>query len=231
MERKLVLRYDARTMAKKILAVVVGIVVLLLAVIAMQPSEFTIKRSATINAPADVVYAQIADFKAWEAWSPWEKMDPNQARTYSEPSSGLGANYHWKGNDDVGEGNMKITDVKPNQQVGIDLDFIAPFETKNRTVFDLEDVNGATTVTWSMSGKNTFMGKAFGLFMNMDKMVGADFEKGLASMKTLSEAKAVEAKKAADAAAAAEIAKAMEAAAAAADAGIPDAGTADAGTP
>jgi uncharacterized protein YndB with AHSA1/START domain len=228
MERLLVLRYDPRTMAKKILAVVVGIVVLLLAVIAMQPGEFTIKRSATINAPADIVYAQVNDFKAWSAWSPWEKMDPNQARTFSEPSGGEGANYHWKGNKDVGEGNMKITSAKPFTQLVIALDFIEPFPANNVTTFDFSDVGGgATTVTWSMSGKNSFPAKAFGLFMNMDKMVGADFEKGLASIKEISEKNAAEAKKAVEAAEAEARAKAAEAANAA------DAGTAtpDAGTP
>jgi hypothetical protein len=227
MERVIVLRYDPRTMAKKILAVVVGIIVLLLAVIAMQPGEFTIKRSATINAPADLVYAQVSDFRNWANWSPWEKMDPNQTRTFSDPSGGDGANYHWKGNKDVGEGNMKITNATPFKKVTIALDFIEPFPASNTTVFDLEENGGATTLTWSMSGKNNFMGKAFGLFMNMDKMVGADFEKGLASMKEISEKNAAEAKKAREAAEAEALAKAAEAAAAA------DAGTAtpDAGTP
>lgn len=218
------MRYDARTMAKKILAVLGVALLLLVGVIAMQPSEFTIKRSTTVNAPAAVVSAQVADFKAWGAWSPWEKLDPSQARTFSEPSAGLGANYHWKGNKDVGEGNMKITALKPNEQLVIALDFVEPFPASNVTTFDFAEANGATTVTWSMSGKNNFMSKAFGLVMNMDKMVGADFEKGLASLKTVSEQQAAEvAKKAADEAAAAEAAKkaADEAAAGAVDAGTP----------
>lgn len=211
-------------MAKKILAGLAGVLVLLLAVIALQPAEFSIKRSATINAPADVVYAQLIDFKAWESWSPWDKLDPNQTRSYSTPSGGVAASYHWKGNSDVGEGMMRITDAKPNAEVGIDLDFIEPFPTRNRTVFTLAEANGATTVTWTMSGTNNFMGKAFGLFFDMDKAVGGDFEKGLATMKTISEQKAADAKKAAEAEAAkaAQEAQAAEAAAA---------GTTDAGTP
>lgn len=208
-------------MAKKILLAVGAVLVLFLVVVAMQPAEFSLKRSGTMNAPAAVAYALVADFKAWEQWSPWDKLDPKQERVYSEPSMGLGANYHWKG-DKVGEGNMKITEAKPGEHLSIALDFIKPFPASNPTTFDFAESNGVTTVTWTMSGKYDFMGKAFSLFMNMDKSVGGDFERGLAAMKTAAEAQAAELKKkAADEAAAAEAAKAAADAAAAVDAGTP----------
>ena len=205
-------------MLKKIGIALGALVVVFLIVVATRPATFEVKRSLLINAPADVVYAQISDFHAWGGWSPWDHLDPNMKRTYGDVASGVGASYHWVGNKDVGEGNMKITEAKPGEHVGIDLDFITPFEAHNRTDIDLVKTGEGTMVIWLMSGKNNFGAKAASLFMNMDKMVGGDFEKGLAAMKTISEGEA--AKKAAEAA---EVKKALDAAAAAAPA--------DAGTP
>lgn len=187
-------------MGKKILMGLLVLVVVFLAVIAMQPAEFEVKRMASINAPVDVAYAQVNDFKAWAAWSPWDKLDPAMKRTYGEVSAGSGATYHWVGNDQVGEGKMTITDAQAPSHIGIDLEFIKPFAAKNRTEFDFATSGNTTAVTWSMKGKNDFMGKAFGLFMNMDKMIGGDFERGLADIKRVSEAEA--AKRAQEAAAA-----------------------------
>ena len=115
-------------------------------------------------------------------------MDPNMKRTYGDVASGVGASYHWVGNKDVGEGNMKITEARAGEHVGIDLDFVTPFEAHNRTDIDLVKTGEGTTVTWLMSGKNDFFGKLAGLVMNMDKMVGGEFEKGLADMKVAAEA-------------------------------------------
>lgn len=174
-------------MVKKILIGILSLIVLLVIVIAIQPARFRITRSATISAPADQVFAQINDLHQWNGWSPWAKLDPNMKTTFEGPSSGEGASYVWSGNDDVGEGKMTITESRPSELVRIDLEFIRPFAAKNDTEFVLAPEGDQTKVTWSMSGTNGFMAKAFSLLMNMDKMVGADFEKGLAAMKTIVE--------------------------------------------
>lgn len=168
-------------------AVVLG---LLLVVIAMQPGEFKIERSADISAPAAVVFPMVNDLHAWGQWSPWEKLDPGMKKTFSGAAVGKGAIYEWDGNDKVGSGRMEITDSVDNARVLIKLDFIKPFEASNMTDLTLKPSGNATKVTWAMTGKNNFMSKAFSLVMNMDKMVGADFEKGLAELKRLSEANA-----------------------------------------
>ncbi len=181
-------------MLKKVLIGIAALVGILLIVIATRPAAFEVRRSLVMKAPPEIVYAQVNDFKTWSQWSPWDNLDPTQKRIYSDVSSGVGATYHWIGNDQVGEGTMTITDAKPNAQLGIDLIFIKPFAAKNRTVFDFTKSGpDSTTVTWSMTGENDFMGKAFGLVMNMDKMVGGDFEKGLAQMKAVSESAAAKA--------------------------------------
>ena len=193
-------------MAKKILGAIAVLIVIFLAVVGTRPATFEIKRSLLINAPAEVVYDQVDDFKSWNAWSPRDQMDPTMKRTFNEVPSGVGAGYAWVGNKDVGEGNMKITEAKPAEHLGLDLNFTAPFAANNRTDFDFAKTGAGTTVTWTMSGTNNFMSKAMSLFMDMDKMIGPDFEKGLASMKKVSEAavaqQAADAKAAADAAAA-----------------------------
>ena len=203
-------------MLKKIALVVVALLVVFVAVVALQPSEFAISRETTINAPASVVAAQVNDFHKWNAWSPWDKLDPNMKREFTGPESGVGATYHWVGKEDVGEGEMKIESSSATS-TGIKLDFIKPFPASNRVEFTYAADGAGTKTSWMMTGHNNFMMKGFGLFMNMDKLVGADFEKGLAGLKTVAEgeaAKAAEAeKKAAE--------EAGAAAAAASDAGIP----------
>jgi hypothetical protein len=184
---------EGTTMLKKIALGLGAVLAVLLVVIALQPSAFVIERSATMNAPADIVYAQINDLRAWEAWSPWAKMDPQMKSTFEGPASGVGAVTSWSG-PDAGKGRMEITAVKPNQEVDIKLDFLEPMQATNRTLFTLTENAGATTVNWRMQGNNGFAGKGFALFMNMDKLVGADFEKGLASMKALTEAAATKRK-------------------------------------
>lgn len=177
-------------MLVKILIGLVAVLAILAGVIVMQPAEYSVVRTTTINAPPAVVFGLINDFHQWEHWSPWAKIDPNMKTTYSGPAYGPGASYHWIGNDDVGEGRMTIKDSNPNDRVGIDLEFIKPFESKSVTTFALKPEGpAATTVSWTMTGQNNFMSKAMTLFMSMDKMVGNDFEKGLAQMKTLAEAK------------------------------------------
>ena len=201
-------------MLKKILGAIAAVVVIFAVVVASRPDTFELKRSLVINAPPDVVFAQVNDFHAWSNWSPWDKLDTDLKRTYGDVPAGVGASYHWVG-EKTGEGNMKITDSKPGEHVALDLDFIKPFAASNRTEFDFVKAGEGTTVTWTMSGKNDFMSKVMGLFKSMDEMVGPDFEKGLANMKSAAEADF--ARRTADAAAQAP----PDAAPSAADAGTP----------
>jgi hypothetical protein len=180
-------------MLAKLLIALAVLVVLALAfalIVATRPAEFQITRSATISAPAATVFAQVNDFHKWRAWSPWEKLDPNLNRTYGGPAAGEGATYAWNGNKQVGEGRMTITECRAPELVRIRLEFIKPFAATNDTEFRFQPRGDQTEVVWSMTGRNNFMSKAFCLFMNMDKMVGRDFEKGLAEMKAVSEAAA-----------------------------------------
>ena len=171
----------------KVLRVVVLLIVALVVFIMTRPSQFHIERSTTIAAPPEVVYAKIVDFHQWEEWSPWEHLDPNMKRTIDGPESGVGAKYQWSGNDKAGEGSMTIVEAQPNERVKIDLEFIKPFKASNVATFMLAPEGQGTKVVWSLDGRNNFMAKAFSVFMNMDKMVGGDFEKGLASLKNVSE--------------------------------------------
>ena len=177
-------------MKKALLGVLAGILVLvvvLLVVIATRPDEFVVTRSATVNAAPDAVYRLVNDFHAWNEWSPWAKLDPNMKVTYSGPPYGTGASYAWTGNDQVGEGNMTIVESKRDELVKIDLRFIKPFASSSITQFTLQPNGGQTTVTWTMNGQHTFISKAMCLIMDMDKMIGPDFERGLAQLKPLAE--------------------------------------------
>jgi carbon monoxide dehydrogenase subunit G len=163
------------------LALVAAVAVLLL-VAATRPDSFTVKREATVAAAPDRVFALIEDFHAWLAWSPWEGRDPNLQRTYAGAERGPGASYAWSGNKEVGSGKMTVTATEPARKVVIDLEFITPFPAKNVTTFALAPDGAGTRVTWTMEGKSTFMFKLMGLVMNMDAMIGKDFEAGLAKM-------------------------------------------------
>jgi len=176
-------------MLKKILIALALIVLVFVLVVASRPADFRITRTATIAAPPDIVFPQVNDFHNWDAWSPWAKLDPAMKQTYEGAPSGVGAIYTWAGNSEVGEGRMTITGSETNELVQINLEFLKPFAAVNTTEFTFTPGTNQTQVIWSMSGKNNFMAKAFGLFVNMDKMVGADFEKGLAQLKAVSEQK------------------------------------------
>ena len=208
-------------MLRKILIAVAVLIIVLVIVIATRPGTYRVTRSATMAAPPTVVYAQIADFHRWDAWSPWAKLDPAMKATFGGSPSGPGAAYAWTGNDKVGEGKMLITAARPGQEVDIKLDFLKPFEATSATSFVLEPAGAGTKVIWSMSGDSNFFMKAMSLVSDMDAEVGKDFDRGLASMKTVSEAEAKRqaeeaAKKAAEAAAAQAAADAAAAQAAAA---------------
>ncbi len=182
------------TIGRKLL-IALGVIVLLLAVfavvVAMQPSEFEVTRTGTINAPPAVVFDHVNNLSKWQAWSPWDERDPNAKNTFEGPEAGKGAIFHWDGNDDVGAGSMTITDSRPPEQIDIDLAFIRPFEDRCDVQFTFKpqgEQNDKTLVTWDMHGKNNFIAKAMCMFMDMDKMVGGDFEQGLANLNKVVEA-------------------------------------------
>jgi uncharacterized protein YndB with AHSA1/START domain len=175
-------------MLKKIIVAIAVIVIVFVIIVALQPAEFHVARTATIAAPPAVVFAQVNELKKWDAWSPWVKLDPAMKQTYEGPASGTGAISRWTGNNQVGEGSMTITESRPNELIRFNLEFIKPMAGTSTAEFSFKPEGNQTTVTWSMSGKNNFIAKAMCLFMNMDKMVGGQFEKGLAQIKSITEA-------------------------------------------
>jgi len=172
----------------KTLMALVVIVVVFVAIVAMQPSEFRVARKTTIAAPVPVVFAQVNDLQKWRAWSPYDKLDPAMNKTYDGPPSGIGASYSWFGNSHAGEGCATITESRPNELVRIKLDFVKPFEGTAFAEFAFKPEGDRTVVEWSLDGNNNFVSEAVHLFMNMDKMVGGQFEEGLAELKTVVEA-------------------------------------------
>jgi hypothetical protein len=177
-------------MWRKILLGFVVVLAVLVVVIALQPTEFRVERAATVAAPAPVVFAQVNDFRRWEAWNPWGKIDPAMKQTYEGAPAGVGAAYSWVGNHEVGEGRMTITESRPSELIRIRLDFLRPFEATSTAEFTFRPVGDQTAVTWSMIGTNNFVAKAVHLFMNMDRMIGGQFEIGLARLKANAEAAA-----------------------------------------
>jgi uncharacterized protein YndB with AHSA1/START domain len=174
-------------MLKFILIGLATVVVLFLVVAALQPADFRITRSATIAAPAPVVFEQFNDLHKMNEWSPWAKMDPNAKNTFDGPPIGVGSSLAWAGNNQVGEGKMTITESQPGELIRMKLEFLKPFAATNTAEFTFKPEGDRTTVTWSMSGKNGFMAKAFGLLVNCDKMVGGQFEQGFANVKSVVE--------------------------------------------
>jgi len=172
------------------IAILGGIITMLMVFFgfaATRPDQFRIVRKAHIKAPPDRVFAKLNDFHQWISWSPWEELDPAMTRMHSGAASGPGAKYAWEGNKKVGQGSMEITSAEPPRKLDLKLDFIKPFEAHNTTEFLLEPRDGGTDVTWTLNGTNPYMMKVMGIFMNMDKMVGKDFEKGLDKLKKQSE--------------------------------------------
>lgn len=166
--------------------VVIGVAALLGLTMTM-PNTFRVQRSATMKAPPEKIFPLINDFHQWPSWSPWEKLDPAMKRTHSGPASGPGAVYEWEGNKQVGKGRMEITEASPPSKLTLKLDFLKPFEAHNTVDFLLDRQGDATNVTWAMYGPQGFMFKVMHLFFNMDKMVGKDYEKGLANLKAIVE--------------------------------------------
>ncbi|MDO9104168.1 MAG: SRPBCC family protein [Methylovulum sp.] len=156
-------------------------------IVARQPADFCISRTAVISAPVSTVFEQVNDLAKWEPWSPWAKLDPAATNTFEGPASGVGAVMSWSGNNKVGAGRMTITASRPDEAICFRLEFLKPFKATNTAEFTFKPDADKTVVTWSMSGTNNFIGKAMSLVMNCDKMVGGQFEQGLATIKALVE--------------------------------------------
>ena len=174
-------------MLKKILIIVVVLIAGVLIFAATKPDTFRVQRSASIKAPPEKIFPLINDFKRWDAWSPWEKKDPAMKRTFGATTSGKGATYAWEGNKDVGQGSMRIAESVAPSQVTINLDFMRPFEAHNFVDFTLEPKGDITNVTWTMQGPTPYFAKIIHVFIDMDSMVGKDFETGLANLKAAAE--------------------------------------------
>jgi uncharacterized protein YndB with AHSA1/START domain len=181
-------------MLRKFILPAVGAVVLLLVVaagfVASRPAEFTITRAATLRATPEAVFAQVNDFHKWQAWSPWAELDRAAKNTFEGPEAGAGAIFRWSGNDQVGEGCMTLVASEPHQKIEILLEFTKPFVAKNDVRFTFVPQGDQTLVTWSMSGRNDFMGKLMDLFLNFDKMCGDQFLEGLEKLRGIVEAPA-----------------------------------------
>src|SRR5450432_2439033 len=207
-------------MVKKIFIVLLVLGAGVVVFASTRPDNYHVERATRMAAPAAVIFAQLEDFKAWPAWSPWEKKDPQMKKTFSGPPTGVGSSYAWKGNKEVGSGRMSIVVSEPPSHIRYQLEFLEPFAAVAATGFTLVPQGDQTLVTWAMDGSNNFLGKVFSIFMDMNKLIGGDFETGLSALKTVAEQET--ARRAADqakvAAAAAAQAAAQAAAGPAADA-------------
>ena len=174
-------------MLKAIAIIVVILIAAVLIFAATKPDTFRVQRSVSIKAPPEKIFAYINDFKRWDAWSPYEKKDPTMKRTFGAVTTGKGATYEWQGNNEVGHGRLEIVESSPSGKVRLKLDFVKPFEAHNMVEFTLVPKADGTTVTWDMQGPTPYFAKIIHVFMNMDKMVGKDFEVGLANLKANAE--------------------------------------------
>jgi carbon monoxide dehydrogenase subunit G len=167
-----------------LLVVVVGVV---LAYAATKPDVFRVQRSASIKAPPEKIFPLINDFRSWSSWSPYEHKDPAMKKTFSGAAAGTGAVYEWEGDKNVGSGRIEIADTAPPNKVSIKLDMIKPFAAHNQVEFRLEPRGDVTDVTWAMNGHTPYLAKVMHVFIDVDRMVGQDFEAGLASLKSVAE--------------------------------------------
>lgn len=170
-----------------ILVIIVIILAALLIYAATRPDSFRVERSTSIKASPEKIFALLNDFHRWPAWSPWEKLDPAMNRAHGGSEAGRGAIYEWDGNSKVGKGRMEILESTPSSRIRIKLDFIRPFEGHNTAEYTLEPKGDSTQVTWAMYGPSPYMAKVMGIFTSMDRMIGKDFEAGLANLKALAE--------------------------------------------
>lgn len=174
-------------MLRKSLAVVVLAVAAFAVVVALQPSEYRVSRSTTIAAAPSDVFANVNDLAKWQAWSPWARLDPNAKATFDGPPAGEGAVFKWSGNSEVGEGSMTVVESRPAERVKYRVDFVKPMPGTSYAEFEFKPEGNQTAVTWTMMGQNGFIGRAICMFMNMDRVIGGEFEKGLANLKAVAE--------------------------------------------
>lgn len=174
-------------MLKKILIAAALLIVVFAVIVAMQPSEFRVARGALISAPPAAVFSKVNDLRTWQEFSPWAKLDPHAEITFSGPETGTGSSFAWAGNSEVGEGRMTIVESRPHELIRFKLEFVKPFEGTSIAEFTFKEQGAQTEVVWSMSGRNNFFFKAVGLFLDCEKMMGPQFEQGLANLKALSE--------------------------------------------
>jgi uncharacterized protein YndB with AHSA1/START domain len=174
-------------MLKKILIALAALIAVFLIVVALQPSEFQVERTATIGAPPATVFDQVNDFHKWDAWSPWAKLDPGAKITFDGPPSGTGTIMTWDGNSKVGQGKMTLTESQPNDLVKIKVDFVKPLEGSNESTFTFKPDGDKTAVSWTVAGRQSFVAKAFCLVMNGKKMMADAMDQGLANMKSVVE--------------------------------------------
>ena len=174
-------------MLKFIAILIIAAIVIILVLARLKPDTFRVERSIRIQAPPEKVFAHINDLRSWAGWSTWEKMDPNMKKTFSENTSGKGADYEWEGNRKVGHGRMSIVESVAPSKIVIQLDFFAPFEAHNMANLTLQTQGNGTLVTWAMYGPSPFIAKLFGVFVSMDKMIGKDFEDSLSNLKLIAE--------------------------------------------
>jgi hypothetical protein len=178
-------------MLKKIGLAVALVVVLILGLAALQPADYVVRRETVINAPAEKIFPYLNSAKLGEKWGPWLEVDPDAKMTYSGPESGVGSKGSWDGGKQLGTGSATIDESVPNERVGIALEYSKPMVMTQHSVYELkpagEQAPAQTVMSWTVTGKNNFMGRVMCLFMNMDKMVGSMFEKGLSNLKTLVE--------------------------------------------
>jgi uncharacterized protein YndB with AHSA1/START domain len=175
-------------MLKILLLGVAALIVILALVIAMRSPDFAVERSMEMNAPAATVFRYVNDPHQVEKWNPWMRLDPNVKSEISGASSGVGSVYTWEGSSQVGKGRQTIVESVPDKKVAIKLEFFKPMQATNDVVFALDENGGRTNLTWRMTGKQNFMMKGMSMFMNMDRMIGDEFTKGLTTLKTLAEA-------------------------------------------
>jgi uncharacterized protein YndB with AHSA1/START domain len=174
-------------MLKIILLVIALLIAGVLVFAATKPDVFRVERKAVFQAPPEKVFALVNDFRQWEPWSPWEKKDPAMKRTFGATTAGQGATYAWQGNKDVGQGSMEIVESVTPSRIRLKLDFIQPFEAHNVVTFTLTPQGKGTEISWAMEGPVPYFAKIIHVFINMDEMVGGEFEAGLANLKTLAE--------------------------------------------
>jgi uncharacterized protein YndB with AHSA1/START domain len=167
--------------------IVLAAIAALLIYAATRPDTFRLERSTMIEAPPEKVFALVDNFHDWAKWSPWENLDPALKRTYGGPDAGRGTRYAWEGNNKVGSGGMEITESVPSAKIVVKLDFLKPFEAHNTAEFTFTPKDNGTAVTWAMYGPCPFISKLMQIFCSMDKMVGGQFEQGLANLKAAAE--------------------------------------------